>query len=714
MTSRCGRYVVAAGLLFMAVLLASPVQARTPASEALEDEALCDLLELRSLVMSASAPIRIQDGDQVHLNESDFRPLPCKDGSRPQVPGPGWVSGCHFAYRMELSGSAYAFVALGVSARSQGLEFRVGKREGVEGRDCQQVWRRRDPVWRWREVEQEVDCCMRQDLDAEPRCRAAIRVLAQAYAAGLAREDFNQCPAAQDLHSRARQSPAQKLCGPSSTRNERVALARGLAQKGMLMRALAADGCSPEAFRLGLPLLERGLARQCRTGECLTALERASQVDAAATRRLAGREARVLLPLLEARVRETREPEALMPLLSGLLGLDTDATRWLALLLTGTVSTDARLGTSLPWAPESPLLVSLLESVRSGSHSPSASVAEVLLERLGRARASPQAFAEGMAAVPCVFFSQAGDVPVEAPGRLAAVAAQADRCWDSVQAFEEQLTRMEPSQLVQELSRAPCRALEPVGPRLGWEDAERAAVLFPWLAKQCPHVVRSLLAISTKMPLRPHLVRLAFVPGTLEAFGGKMGALGGKRVVLQSLFSHSRDELRAAGADVSRELAKGVASEPPDVVFFSNAWRLPLPHAELREIFQGPLRSPSASIRAAAAGAMANAGASDIPEEAARACLGEMREYVACHAPGLAAAGPIPNPGAPLPERKQWCSRFRAKPRDCSDRVCGYVSLLDERARKVLSAATGEESPDVRTVERLFQDCVLMIWMEKR
>jgi hypothetical protein len=682
----------------MAVLLASPVQARTPASAALEDEAICDLLALRSLVMSESIPIRLQDGGRVELDEH-FRPLPCRDGSRPQVPGPGWVPGCHFAYGMELSGSEYVLVALGLSASSRGLEFRMGKRDPVAGGHCQQVWRSRDPVWRWREVEQDVDCCMRQDLDADPRCREAIRVLVQAYGAGLAREDFNECPAAQDLYARARQSPAQKLCGPSSTRNERAALARGLAQEDTLMRALAADGCAPDAFRVSLPLVERGFARQCKTGECLTALERASQVDAAATQRLAGREARVVLPLLVARVRETREPEALMPLLSGLLGLDTDAARWLALLLTGTLSPDSRLRPSLPWAPGSPLLVSLLESVRSGSHTPAASVAEVLLERLGKAPASPRAFAEAMAAVPCVFFSQAGDVPVEAPGRLAAVAAQADRCRNSVEPFQAQLKRMEPARLVQELSQAPCDALEEVGPRLEWEDAGRAEILFPWLAKHCPQVVRTMLAVSREFRLEPHLVRLAFVPGTLEA-------LGGKRLVLQQLFPYRADDLGAADADVTRELVKGVASEPPDSVFFPQAWGLPLPHAELRELFQGPLRSPSSPIRAAAAGAMASVGASDIPEEAARACLGEMREYVACHETALKAAGPVPGPLTLEPVRKQWCSRFSAQSYNCSDRVCGYVRLLHARARTALSAATGEESPDVEAMVNLHFGCM--------
>jgi hypothetical protein len=695
--------VAAVGLFFMAVLLASPVQAKTPLSSALEDEALCDLHALRSLFMGevSGSAIRLEDGDAIDLNRLGFTPMPCEDGSRPRDPGPGWVAGCHFAYGVELSGSPFTFVAVGVSSKAQGLEFRMGKRDRLDGRDCQKVRRRRDPLWRWREVEAEAECCTRLELDGDPRCRGAIRTLVQAHEAGRAREEFNNCPAAQDLLSRAGQPPAQRLCGPSATRNERAAIARKLAEEGTLTRALTAAWCAPGAFRVSLPLLERGFARQCRSGDCLTVLERAFQVDAAATRRLVEREARVVLPLLEDRFREGRETLELSRFLSGMLGMETGTAAWLVALALGEVSPQGLMGSSSPWASTSPLLVRLLESARGWSNTPAASVAEVLFELLGKTRVSPETFDKAMAAMPCDFFSKAGDLPLEAPGRLAAVAAQADRCEDldmkTVGFFHAQLARMAPSRLVQELSAAPCAALKQVAPRLGWEEAGRAEVLFPWLAKQCGEVASTVLRESRDVRLTPHLFRLAFEPETLRR-------LGGRHAVLRGLLEHRLHEL---DAEVAREVVKAVATEPQDVRLFAAAWRLPLSHEELRELFLGPLRSPHVFVRAAVAAAMASVGASDIPEEAARACLGQMREYVACHAPGLEAAGPIPEPLTP---QTPWCSRFRERTQYCSDRVCGDVSLLDERVRTALSAVTGEASPDVQAMKRLSLACVPPIY----
>jgi hypothetical protein len=694
--------VAAVGLFFMAVLLASPVQAKTPVSSALEDEALCDLHALRSLFMVevSESAIRLEDGDAIDLNRLGFTPMPCEDGSRPGEPGPGWAAGCHFAYGVELSGSPFTFVAVGVSPQAQGLEFRMGKRDGLDGRDCQKVLRRRDPLWPWREVEAEAECCMRLELDGDPRCRGAIGALIQAYEAGRAREEFNNCPAARDLLSRAGQPPAQRLCGPSATRNERAAIARKLAEEGTLTRALTEAQCAPGAFHVSLPLLERGFARQCQSDECLTVLERAFQVDAAAAHRLGVKQARVLLPLLKARIRERRSLESLSHLLSALLGMDQGTAAWLVGLMLGEVSPGTLIGPSVPWVSDSPLLVPLLESARGWSNRPAASVAEVLLERLGKTRVSPETFDKAMAAMPCDFFSKAGDLPLEAPGRLAAVAAQADRCEDSdmktMEFFHAQLARMAPSRIVQELAGAPCVALKQVAPRLGWEEAGRAEILFPWLAKQCGQVAGSVLRESRDVRLTPHLFRLAFEPETVRW-------LGGRHAVLQELLEHRLQEPGGVDAEVVREVVKAVATEPQDVRLFAAAWRLPLSHEELRELFQGPLRSPHAFVRAAVAAAMASVGASDIPEEAARACLGQMREYAACHAPGLEAAGPIPEP---LTWRTPWCSRFRERNPYCSDRVCGDLSVLDERVRTVLSAVTGEESPDVQAMKRLSLVCV--------
>lgn len=528
--------------------------------------------------------------------------------------------------------------------------------------------------------------------------------------------------AAQARPASAMQSPAQRLCGRTVPWDERQELARQLSRQGTLVRVLA-QGCPAPAYRASLPLLEEDFARLCRTDDCLVVLDWSSYVAPEETLRLIGRQAQVLLPRVEARVREAREPSQLESLLSRLLGLRREAAGTLAALLMGSFSPGLSREATVLGAPGSPLLVALLEVASRGSQPLAASTAEVLLEQQGHARASSQSFETVMTTLPCQFLMGLQGLSLRPAGRLATVVAQdrESRCWGITARFQKQLAELPPEQVIQELAGASCEVLAYAGRYLGWADAGRAGLLFPWLVSQCPQAGHSVLD-EKPMPLlkevwdgpwrqleidpyhrdalAPHVVRLAFAPGNVEA-------LGSKRRVLRTL--DAALTVRPADAEVYRQVVEAVTAEPPVVEWFVRVGRMPIPREEMRALFAGPLQSPQVSVRAAAARALAEAGVADIPLEAARACFAEVSASAGCR-PRHRGAGRMAyrwELQGELPERRsvrishgvplweQRCSSYRQVAASCPATVCGGAWPLSEQAAAVLKAVTDQDVPAV-------------------
>ncbi|MFY0582297.1 hypothetical protein ACN28S_55675 [Cystobacter fuscus] len=73
--------------------------------------------EMRALYEAERSFLYEKDKYSQDLAQVGFAPVACADGSRAPLPGPGWVAGCHFAYRVEsvtgLPAASFAAIARG-------------------------------------------------------------------------------------------------------------------------------------------------------------------------------------------------------------------------------------------------------------------------------------------------------------------------------------------------------------------------------------------------------------------------------------------------------------------------------------------------------------------------------------------------------------------------------------------------------------------------
>ncbi|RKG84860.1 hypothetical protein [Corallococcus terminator] len=90
--------------------------------------------EMKSLYAAEMAYFGERDfftGDMAQLAFADFAPAACANGTRAPVPGPGWVSGCHFAYKVTAitpyPSPSFTAVAQGAAGTpAAGIKLQIG------------------------------------------------------------------------------------------------------------------------------------------------------------------------------------------------------------------------------------------------------------------------------------------------------------------------------------------------------------------------------------------------------------------------------------------------------------------------------------------------------------------------------------------------------------------------------------------------------------
>ncbi|AKJ03650.1 hypothetical protein ATI61_11999 [Archangium gephyra] len=89
--------------------------------------------EMKALYEAQVSFLQETDRYSLNLAEVGFAPPACADGSRAPVPGPGWVAGCRFAYRMTAATSVpepSSFTAMAQGAAgtpADGVKLLIGK-----------------------------------------------------------------------------------------------------------------------------------------------------------------------------------------------------------------------------------------------------------------------------------------------------------------------------------------------------------------------------------------------------------------------------------------------------------------------------------------------------------------------------------------------------------------------------------------------------------
>lgn len=88
--------------------------------------------EMKALHDAELALVQETDRYTLNLAEIGFAPAACADGSRAPVPGPGWVAGCHFAYRVTavtgIPNPTFTAVAQGAAGTpAAGLSLEIGR-----------------------------------------------------------------------------------------------------------------------------------------------------------------------------------------------------------------------------------------------------------------------------------------------------------------------------------------------------------------------------------------------------------------------------------------------------------------------------------------------------------------------------------------------------------------------------------------------------------
>jgi hypothetical protein len=88
--------------------------------------------EMKALFQAEQSFFQERDRYSLNLAEVGFSPPACADGSRAPVPGPGWVAGCRFAYRVTAvsnppTGESFTAVAQGAaSTPAAGVTLQIG------------------------------------------------------------------------------------------------------------------------------------------------------------------------------------------------------------------------------------------------------------------------------------------------------------------------------------------------------------------------------------------------------------------------------------------------------------------------------------------------------------------------------------------------------------------------------------------------------------
>jgi hypothetical protein len=569
---------------------------------------------------------------------------------------------------------------------------------------------REDPLRRWREVESEYDCCTR--LETERICREALGVLVDAHRRGLeaAREPYAQCPAAQGLDTRA--DPAERLCAPGPSFDERVLIARALAKRGTLMSTLLRERCVRPAYDASLDVLAADFARHCQGEECLHVLGRMhAAVPGPSVKRLLAEHLDRVFPLLKRQVDTASSPKALAPLLARLLGVGEDFGFELAVLLRGEVHPrlEALDGRVLLLPPE-PLTLRLLQLAREREEPGASGVAELVLESHGRGELPAERFTATMERVPCAFFAQAHRYIRGLPSRAEVVSSQVGRrCPAQTESILPALADLPPAELERNVATLGCDKIpwewseDPLGLRREGSLEEH----FGWIGRLCPRQAWSLLTARTT-PLTPGLAEVALTPEQLRRFR----FVGSIDLTLEELDKAWRgnDSLtpevflvlaRALGRELTGAL------EGSDVLVRGLVWKQVPPDA-LREAVSPLFVNAHSRVRAATAALLAELGL-EIPREPALMCAEEHESLTKCLEGAIHAAGPrpgtaprlrIPPPGsdpfygAGPPNPLYWCEAIGTRVEVCKrgrwktwDSTCGGKPLTGEALARLAVAA---------------------------
>ncbi|RKH14515.1 hypothetical protein D7X74_19880 [Corallococcus sp. CA047B] len=143
--------------------------------------------EMKSLYTAEMAYFGERDSftaDMAQLAFADFAPAPCANGTRAPVPGPGWVSGCRFAYKVTAvtpnpspSFTAVAQGAAGTSAAGITLQIGTHPVSGIL------FWLERNGVRRYVDA---AECLAAQSFVCDAQLREGTMGLRALYTSEMA------------------------------------------------------------------------------------------------------------------------------------------------------------------------------------------------------------------------------------------------------------------------------------------------------------------------------------------------------------------------------------------------------------------------------------------------------------------------------------------------------------------------------------------------
>ncbi|WNG47005.1 hypothetical protein F0U60_24890 [Archangium minus] len=690
-----------AGWVLLAVTAASGAQPTD-----VTHEAVCGLKALFTMERSY-----LQENDRYELSTETlgFLPLPCPDATRPPTSGNNSIGGCQFVFTI-LSATqdleqlkapeALRAEALGVGPRVEGLRFVLDSKGSITREDtgapvpypdCE-AWRREaDPLWRYHDAVSEHDCtsgpyhpnhpCMQGFADLAELARAGV---------GVAQKEYAENPTARELAPPEHPTPTMRLCRLLASPARGAETIDTLERNGQLLSTVLSPHCNTEGLRVALPRIFRRFDAVCPGEHCLELLALARDVQLPGLEELLRTHASrvadaVLLQPPNARLKYLHQVTGvsyldLSPLVQTLEG------KWEGLRHVGRVR------------PE-PLLLALLDRARR-AHPELAPRVALLHELWGLETASDATFrAWTVSTLPCTELDDALALKVTLP-RLHFIAEAQARCQKgSLGILERYTATLPPRDVMKVLEPLTAEHLNWMRNHLGLNEPERAEALVDWVVDRQPKLLE---ALRITVPVAQRLLSRRNVK-----------RLGGRARVLNSLLRSSNGRHGTIEADAWRLLYKeAIQSTHSSYLVRELASRL-LPPEEKKMLLAGLLRSPDASIRAAAAAGLADTKVDGIPREAARACLEELRPQLLCLQRLVERLGPPP-PGKrffpyvgygvdPAPSLKSpkplsppqllehYCVRLEEESRDCPSACSGAV--LDAEAHSRLEAAAGESVP---------------------
>ncbi len=635
--------------------------------------------------------------ERAYFNEKDrydpsperlgFLPLPCADGTRPSTSGGASVGGCRFVFTVTEAGTALESLraeAHGVGAGVEGLRFvvddqgritRADTRALVAEPDCE-AWRREaDPLWRYHDIIMEHDC-VSGPYDAKHPCSGALAELASLARAGVgvAQREYAAHPTARELAPLEAPTPAMSLCGLLATAEQRARAAETLERRGELVAAVLEPRCHAEGLRVALPRVLRRFGAVCPGANCLELLTLARRAQVPGLENHLRTHASTLAEAILQQPPDKRGER-----LSGAVGLSSPHPSALAEALRGKWPGLQRLGK----LPAEPVMLALLDRARL-AHPELSPRLELLRETMGLGTASPAAFRAWTTTAPCEELNDAHLLELS-PTRLRSIAETQARCrGGTVRILQRYSAKLPPRQLMEVLEPLTDEQVGWMISELGLDEPERAGALVDWAVDRQPRLIE---AIRATVPV----VRKLLSPRNVERLGGRDAVLDmllRRRGGWQGTMEEEALEL------VFREALRG--TPPPDRVRHLATYLLP--PAEMSRLLSGALHSREARVRAAAAAGLAELVGRTIPQEAARACLAEVRVGFQCVEAIAQRMGPPP-PGkrygpfmgcgagaprrSPLPPQplEDYCVRLEKEARSCQNACGGLLPVEEELAR---------------------------------